>query len=162
VIRHRQRHVHKTVLEHVRAALQAGGWFSDPAPFSTDVVTLVDYEPLDIGHVPGYNTVAVSIGEESDDREWELGGGLHRCDYTFFIDIYPASAPVGVAIACDIKDALTESVIRLRDYTNDSDGVDTDGEIEFENVLVEVIATGGTALDKRSWRVVKATAAVYI
>lgn len=160
-MRHRQRHVHKTILEHVRAELTEVGWFAEPAPFGGNRVLLLDYEPQRAGETPALNTVAVSIGEQGEDLAHELGGGVTRCDYVVFIDVYPTSEPIGVAIGDDIKQALVDRVIALRDYTADAAGAVTDAQIEFEHVIVEDIPTSTSTLDKRSWRSVKATACCY-
>lgn len=160
-MRHRERHVHETILQHVKAGLGDLGWFADPVPFGTVAVEVVGYQPLEAGETPSYNTVAVSMGDSTADLPFELGGGLSVCNYPFFVDVYGASEPIGVAIANDIKDALTDQIIGLRDYTTTSAGVPTDAQIEFDLVMTEKIPTATTTLDKRSWRSVKATAVLY-
>lgn len=160
-MRHRQRHLHATVVQHVRVALEAAGWLSDPINFGDPPITLLDYEPQEAGETPAMNTVAVSVGHQGSDDVVELGGGLHECRYTIFIDIYPTKEPIGVAIADDIKDAITEQIIPLLDFTNDVDGEEVLAQIEFEDVLVETVPSAASTLDKRSWRVVKVTAAVF-
>ena len=160
-MRHRQRHLHATILGHVREALTAAGWVNAPVNFGSTPVTLLDYEPQQAGETPAFNTVAVSIGTQGPDEPFELGGGLYSCRYTVFIDVYGENEPIGVALADDIKDAISEEVIPLRDFTADPLGVDTDGEIEFEMTLVEELPTATTTLDKRSWRSVKTTAVCY-
>ena len=90
-----------------------------------------------------------------------MGGGLTRRDYVLFVDIYAASEPIGVAISEDVKDALTNRVLTLRDYTADAAGALTDDTIDFEAVVVETIPTATSTLDKRSWRTVKAIACCY-
>jgi hypothetical protein len=159
-MRHRQRHLHKTVLEYLRTELTALGW--DDGLFGTPGITLVDYEPIAAGETPAENTVAVSIGNQLEDQVFELGGGLLRCEYVLFVDIYGGNAEaVSVALADDIKDALWEEIIPLRDYTSDAAGVETTDQIEFERILVEVIPSAATTLDKRTWRSVKAMAVLY-
>jgi hypothetical protein len=160
-MRHRQRHAHKTLLEHLREELTDLGWFADPACFGTTPITLVDYQPLEAGETPALNTVAVSFGDQLADLDHELGGGLTRRDYVVFIDIYGASEPIGVAIGDDIKDALTFGTIALLDYTTDPAGVPVDAQLEFNHVIVETIPTATSTLDKRSWRCVKATVSCY-
>lgn len=160
-MRHRQRHVHKTIFEHLRSALETSGWLGDNVPYAATKVTMIDYEPQEAGETPELNTVAVSIESQGEDEPMELGGGLYRCDYILFVDVYGENEPIGISIADDIKMALNEAVISLLDYTTDADGEETDGQIEFERVRVEKIPTGQTTLDKRSWRVVKAAACCY-
>jgi hypothetical protein len=159
-MRHRQRHVHATIVKHVRDTLTAAGWVDDPVNFSSDPVTVIDYEPQQAGETPALNTVAVSIDKQGEDQAFELGGGLTSCQYTVFIDIYGASEPIGVALGDDIKASIVDEIIPLRDFTTDAAGVETDSQIEFEHIFVEQIPTATTTLDKRSWRVVKTTAVV--
>ena len=157
-MRHRQRHLHKTIVEYLRTELSALGW--DDGLFGTPPITLLDYEPQEAGVTPEYNTVAVSIGDQLEDKEWELGG-LLATGYTLFVDIYPSNEPVGIALADDIKDLLSGEVIALKDYTTDPDGEDTSFQIEFQDVIVEVLASAATTLDKRQWRAVKSMAYLY-
>lgn len=159
-MRHRQRHVHHTIYRHVEAALAAGGWMSTP-PYGAEPVTMLDYEPLEAGHTPALNTVAVSIGHQGEDEDRELGGGLSSCDYTVFIDVFGENEPIGISIADDVKQALVGRTIRLRDYTTDAAGVETDAQIEFNFTVVEKIPTATTTIDKRTWRAVKTTAVCF-
>lgn len=160
-MRHRQRHVHATIVRHVRETLTSSGWVNDPVNFGSTAVTLLDYEPQQAGETPALNTVAVSIGDQGEDAAYELGGGLTVCPYVVFVDVYGESEPIGIAISEDIKEALNYEIVALRDFTTDAAGVETSGQIEFESVIVETIPTATTTLDKRSWRSVKATAVCY-
>jgi hypothetical protein len=160
-MRFRQRHLHATIVGHIRSALTTGGWLSEPVNFGTTPVTLLDYEPQQAGETPAFNTVAVSIGHQGADEDFELGGGLATCSYTVFVDIYGESEPIGVAIGDDIKDCLTNMVVALRDFTADPAGVEVEAQIEFEDVMVETLTSAASTLDKRSWRAVKATAVCF-
>lgn len=157
-MRHRQRHVHATIVRHLREELIALGWVNVPVNFGTTPVTVIDYEPQQAGETPAFNTVAVSINHQGADEEYELGG-LQQVDFTLFVDIYGEHEPIGVAIGDDIKDSLVKG-LPLLDFTN-SPPTATDSWLEFENVLVEQIPTATTTLDKRSWRAVKATAVCF-
>jgi hypothetical protein len=159
-MRHQTRHLHRTVLKAVESELTDLGWFGDPAPFGTTKITLIDYEPQSAGQTPAPNTVAVSVGDVGEAEDYELGG-LRSKRYPIFVDIYPTKEAVGVAIADDVADLLTDSIIPLRDYTTDAAGVPTDARIEFETVMVETLASAATTLDKRTWRAVKAVAVCY-
>ena len=159
-MRHRQRHVHATIVQYLTAYLDNAGWITAPVNFGTTPVTVLDYEPQEAGETPAFNTVAISVGNQGADEPEEMGA-LHSCRYTIFCDVYPTSEPIGVAIADDIKDALTEEIIPVRDFTTSAAGTVTNDEIEFELVMVEKIPTATTTLDKRSWRSVKTQAVVY-
>lgn len=160
-MRHRQRHVHASIVQFLRTNLDTDGWITPPVNFGGPSVIVLDYQPMEAGETPAYNTVAVSMGDENPDVAAELGGGLTRTEYTVFVDVVTEKVPVAVALADDIKAYLTDEIIPLRDFTTDTAGVVTTAQIEFESVLVEVIATATTTLDKRSWRAVKATAVCY-
>lgn len=160
-MRHRQRHLHATIVQYLRQALTDDGWVDAPVNFGTVPITLLDYEPQQAGETPAPNTVAISIGHQGADNAWELGGGVYECQYTLFVDVYAVKEAIGVAIADDIKDALVDRVIALRDFTTDPAGVEVDAQIEFNAVMVEVIPSAASSLDKRTWRAVKAMAALY-
>lgn len=161
MMRHRQRHLHKTIVEHLRGELTDLGWFD--GLFGAPGITLIDYEPIAAGTTPAVNTVAVSIGDQFEDKADELGGGVMSCTYVLFVDVYggPKNESVSVALADDIKDALTDVIVPLLDFTTDPAGDLTEHSIEFESVLVEVIPSAATTLDKRTWRAVKAMARLY-
>ncbi len=160
-MRHRERHVLQTIVDHLRGVLTGGGWMDEPGLFGGPVVTLVDVQPVEAGVTPDPNTVAVTFGDQGEDLPEEMGDGLMTTSFTLFVDIFPTDASVGRALAGDIKDGLTDQVIPVRDYSALSAGEVTDEQIEFEHVLVETIPTGATLLDKRTWRVVKAMAVTY-
>lgn len=160
-MRHRARHLHRTILNYVREELELLSWITeDRAPFGATPVTLIDYEPVEAGKTPAYNTVAVSLGDQTAEEEEELGG-MTSVAWAVFVDIYPDSEPIGIAIAEDIRDCLNNLVIPLLDFTYEADGTDSGQQIVFEDTLVEVVPTATTTIDKRSWRSVKTTARVY-
>ena len=161
-MRHRQRHLHATIVQYLSANLDYDGWITAPVNFGTTPVTIMDYQPLEAGETPPLNTVAISVGGQGDDEGQQLGGGLVACRYTLFIDVFAASEPIGVAIADDVKGYLVDEILPLRDFTNDAAGVVVDGsEIEFEHTMVEKIPSAASTLDKRTWRSVKTQAVCY-
>jgi hypothetical protein len=159
-LRFRQRHVHETCLHYIRTALDDLGWRTPPINFGTRPVTLLEYQPEEAGAQVVPNTVAVTMGDEPEDVDEELGAGLQSCDYTLFVDVYGANAPVASSIASDLKAALKNRLIPMRDYSTEDAGVATQHTIEFNTVMIDrPTPTGG--VDKRYWRVVKATATLY-
>jgi hypothetical protein len=161
MLRHQSRHVHATILQHLQVNLDNDGWVTPPINFGGPAVTLLDYQPMEAGETPAFNTVAVSLGDQNADLDAELGGGLTATAYTLFVDVYAEKAPIAIALSDDIKGYLTHEIIALRDFTSDPAGVATDAQIEFEDVIVEVLTSATTTVDKRSWRAVKATAVCY-
>lgn len=163
-MRHRTRHLHKTMLEHVRSILNATDWLEDPpvnfAAVNTDPVTLVDYEPQSAGMPIARNTVAVSLGPEGVDRAFELGNFASEVRIPLFVDIYPTDEVIGIAMADDLKAGLVEITLPLRDFSTEPPTA-TSGFVETEDVVVDLPDSAATTLDKRSWRVVKAVLVFY-
>lgn len=161
-MRHRTRHIHKTLVEHVRSVLNTTDWLDEPPTnfpgVNTEPVTLVDYEPQYLGEVPAYNTVAVSLGDQGSDDDYQLGDWSKVVRIPLFVDVYPINEAIGVAIADDLKVGLVDLVLPISDYST-SPATATQGIIEIEDVTVERLQS--TLLDKRSWRCVKATLNVY-
>lgn len=158
--RFRSRHLLQTCLDHIETGLRTAGWIDAPVNFGTTPVTFLEVQPSEGGITVAPNTVAVTLGDEPEDRDEELGAGLQSCDYTLFVDIYGASNSVSMSLADDIKTLLKHTALPLVDYGASATGVPTDHRIEFHTVVVDRpnLVTG---LDKRYWRTVKATAALY-
>lgn len=164
-MRFRQRHVHATIVKLITDGLGDLGWYGSTIPlvrpnFGASPVVIKDYEPQQAGETPAPNTVAISIDHQGDNEPFELGG-LQTCEYTVFIDIYGQSEPIAVAIADDVKDLIVDQSMPVLDFTREDDGEVSDLWMEFEDIVVEKITSGSGALDKRSWRAVKATAVCF-
>lgn len=131
-LRHSTRHLQRTLGDHITTHLQALGWLSEPAPFGTTPVVVMTrrFRESEATAITG-NLVAVTFGEEPDDEDLELGGGLEVSRTEMFIDVVAVNDPVGLALATDIKDLLsgrapgTSRFLRVRDYTAVSTGVET-------------------------------------
>lgn len=161
-LRFRQRHVHQTLVDHIKATLIATGWVSAPVNFATTPVTVIDFQPQVGGVTVAPNTVAVTLGSEDEDLDEELGAGLISCEHMLFVDIYGADGATATSIAADLKDGLKHRIVPLRDYTTNPAGVLVPGaQLEMDGVLIETPAVATTNVDKRFWRVVKATATLY-
>lgn len=155
-MRFRQRHAHQSVVDYVTAVLTNTGWTSATPPLGAPEMTILDYEPQTAGSIVPAQSVCISLGDQDSRGTFDLGGGLFEVRYPVFIDIYPSDESIGISIAEDIADALIEHYIPLYDYTHDAPAA-TGNSMEITNVLVQPIP-GGTKVDKRPWRVVKATA----
>jgi hypothetical protein len=89
LMRHRQRHLHATIVRHVRPpSTTCRLAHTTPSTSAPPVTLVIDYEPQQAGETPAYNTVSVSIGHQGADEEYELGGGMLQCRYTVFVDVY--------------------------------------------------------------------------
>jgi hypothetical protein len=162
-MRHRTRHVHQTVVQHLQGQLAAMGWTQAPVNYGTTPVAVQSVEPYGEGAVqPDGNLVAITLGEESPDEEEQLGGGLLTASWMLYVDVIGASIPVSVAIADDMKAALKNQAIELRDFTSSPAGIAVPGaHVEFDEVGIDIPPSASGA-DRRTWRVVSAMARVLI
>lgn len=162
-MRHRTRHVHQTLVQHVTTALDELGWRTGRINYGTTPVQVQAVEPFGEGAVqPDGNLVCVTIDDSSEDEDEELGGRLISGHYILFIDVIGANIPLSVAIADDMRLAIKNRVIPLLDFTTDMDGVPAPGScIEFTNIDVD-IPPAASSVDKRTWRVLSAIVNVYM
>lgn len=154
-MRHRQRHVHQTLVDYVTNVLTTGGWLSTTPPLGAPKMTVLDYEPQGAGEIPPVQTVCISIGDQMSGP-FDLGGGLLQAKYYVFVDVYPSSESIGIAIAEDVADSFNEMYIPLYDYTS-APRVATGEALEMTKIMVQPVPSV-TKMDNRPWRVVKATA----
>jgi hypothetical protein len=162
-MRHRTRHVHQTLVQHVTTALGELGWTTGVINYGTTAVEVQAVEPYGEGAVqPDGNLVCVTIDDSSEDEDEELGGRLISGHYILYVDVIGVNIPLSVAIADDMRLALKNRVIPLLDFTTDMAGVPAPGScIEFDHVDVD-IPPAASSIDKRTWRVVSAMANVYM
>lgn len=160
-MRFRQRHVHKTLCDHVKSGLTTKGWVTPPVNFGVTPVTFVEAVPELGGTAIPRNTVAITLGDEPEDKDEELGGGLISCDFVLFVDIFGEDASTAVSIASDVKDLLKYQILPVRDYTSNPSGLVTTATLELEDVMIETPPLATSNVDKRFWRVVKAMAVYY-
>lgn len=165
-VRGQAAYVEETIRLYLTEQLTALGWMAaDPAdlPFgATAAAKVIDFLPKK-GDPVDPNTVAMTSGDEGDDEEAELGaagGGLHRTEHVYFIDIFGEGPGIALRLADDIKAILTGKLDGTARYQSVRDfvtggGAVLDGHlIHFEDVL----RTKPQAQDyKRDWQVVKVT-----
>lgn len=131
-LRHAPRHLHRTLIDRVSGRLVALGWTTTP-PLGAQPLTILTRRVRESEQIAAEaNMVGISFGEESDEAEVELGGGLASVTTRMVCDIIAANDSYGLAISSDIKDCLTgrapgfSRVFKLRDYTTDQAGVPRD------------------------------------
>lgn len=163
-VRGQAAYVEETLRRYLTTQLAALDWMaSDPAdlPYgATKPVTLIDYVPKKEAPIEE-NTVAMTCGDEGDDDEAEMGasgGGLHRTERVYFIDIFGEGPGIALRLADDIKAILTGKLpdtLRYQQVLDPVNGGTLGGHIlHFENVQ----RTKPVAQDfKRDWQVVKVT-----
>lgn len=166
-LRFRSRHVQETIASYLKQYLAQLGWVDAPVNFGTTPVTFMLFPPEDEratkGEIPP-NRIAITLGNEPDELEEQLGGGLYSVAYPLFVDIYGEHFSISRSIGNDVKDLLTRKAIDLFDWTLADEThapVQVPGAwIEFNNVAGPRMPAGATTAEgfRRYWRVVQAVA----
>lgn len=158
-MRFRSRHVHTTTYNFLQQTLVSKGWMgTDPINFNVSAFTLQDgwtQEPD--GLEPNEHLIVFSEGDEVDDLEEELGGGLKSTDYTYFIDVAASEAWIADSVIADLKEVFSGKVLTVKDYTENSEGVDSSEQVEFTDLEINREAQ----FDRRAWRTLAMTATVF-
>jgi hypothetical protein len=172
-LRFRYRHVHATLYSHIRGELIERGWgdsslaAGDPlnaaVNFGTTPVTYVDIQPDEAGQQIAGNTVAVTLGDEPGNVDWEMGSSLRLVEYPLYVDIYGVNQSIAQSIGADIRDLLDDQYLPVKDFIQ-RPPTDTDEQIELLHEDIQIRrpqASLGATDFKRYWRVVRAIARVY-
>lgn len=124
-LRHSTRHIHATVVKYLEDELDGLGWFGPTTPFGAEVIRTQTFFPpeSELATVtPGL--VAITMGDELDAEEGELGGPLHRQEFPFFVHCFMSKDAYAVALATDVRDILRgrtatgQRVLDLLDFTD--------------------------------------------
>ena len=134
-LRFRGRHVQQTIASYVAQQMDTLGWVSAPINFAGTPMTFIESVPEETAANTAVapNTLAITLGDEPDELEEQLGGGLYTVRYPLFIDIYGESYSGSRSIAIDVKDILTRKSIPVFDWSAVPTQV-LGSWIEFENV----------------------------
>ena len=164
-IRFRSRHLHATLVEHLRVQLDQRGWITPPINFDEDPATVLDYQPDERGVAINANTVAISLGDFEADEDEELGarfpGGLRSASYPVFIDVYMAKQALSVSICDDIRDIYQDLTVPLVDQLT---GTQVPGAmIEIAAIIGPERPPAATGAEnfRRYWRVMRMAADLY-
>lgn len=109
-LRHAPRHIHQTVVEYLTGQLDALGWTDATEanrPFGAPQVRIQSYLPpeSELTSVTA-GLVAITLGDEFDAVDEELGGPLHSQEVPFFVDCFMDKDAHALALATDVRDAL--------------------------------------------------------
>jgi hypothetical protein len=161
-LRHSTRHLHRTIFEYLEGHLEAMGWtVSGSTPFGAPVVTMQAELPEEWDEqsvlMPG--TVALTLGDEAQALNQEMGGPLALIEVPFFVDVFMDTPGTTLALALDIRDIFcgrapgSTRYLRVKNY-NPSTPVDAPGyTMEFDDVYRQN--------QKKNWETVKITANMY-
>lgn len=167
-LRHASRHIQESILDALEARLTFLHWIAADntlTPFGASPVVYQRrrMEESELKAVTG-NLVAVSFGQELDDLDEELGGGLLSVEMPVFVDCIAEKENHALLIAADVKDFLagrapgTSRYLRVHDKGSASPATPVDGWL-IE--LTDVIREQPDTVDWRArWQAVKATAYV--
>lgn len=164
-MRFRDRHVQQTIQSYLIQQLTRLGWVNDPVNFGGTPMSFMEFPPDEnsaSGEIP-YNRVAITLGNEPEELEEQLGGGLYSVAYPLYVDIYGEKYSVSRSIGGDVKDCLTRKAIPLYDWTLADSHTPPrrlpGAWIEFDSVAGPRAPAGAGADGfRRYWRVVQALA----
>ena len=149
----RDRMIHESVLQAIKADLTTRGWFDDGRHHDPSV--LIDEYPEDEDRVE-INTIAISMGD-GDGLLVEMGSPMENHEQAMFVDIYAESDSLGRHIQGDIYEFLRKSEkIQVYDYRETVPTEEFWAHIEEEDVVKR---RGGTVNQawKKHWYVIAFT-----
>jgi hypothetical protein len=123
-LRHSPRHIHATIVDYLTGHLDTLGWTTSTPPFSATQVRIQTFMPpeSELTKVTS-GLLAITMGDEYDAEEEELGGPLHTQDLPFFVDIFQDKSAHALALATDVRDLLrgrmtgAKRVLTVQDHT---------------------------------------------
>lgn len=163
-LRHKQRLVHRQIVNLLRLGLLEFGWVDEPVIFAATPVTLLDSQPDERGEPIAPNTVTVTMGDEQEDLGEELGyayGGLESTEIPLFVDIYGERQGISIALGADIKLILKNRMLPLLDWDDTPTGAMFEVDEVFGPEAPDASVNVGAENFKRHWRVVKARIIIY-
>lgn len=106
-LRHAPRHIHATIVDYLTAQLTALAWTTVTPPFGATQIRIQTFLPpeAELTKVTS-GLVAITIGDEFDALDEELGGPLHSQEIPFFVDVFQDKSAHALALATDVRDAL--------------------------------------------------------
>jgi len=125
-LRHSPRHIHATIVDYLTGQLDALGWTTSTPPFGATQVRIQTYMPpeSELTKVTS-GLLAITLGDEFDAREEEMGGPLHSQEMPFFVDIFQDKSAHALSLATDVRDALrgrlpsAKRVLTVQDHAQD-------------------------------------------
>jgi hypothetical protein len=140
------RHIHATIVDYLTDQLDALDWTSSTPPFGATQVRIQTYLPpeSELTKVTS-GLVAITLGDEFDASEEELGGPLHSQELPFFVDIFQDKSAHALALATDVRDALrgrltnSKRILAVQDHTQDPPTDVAGWRFEFTDVEREQI-----------------------
>lgn len=143
-LRFSNRHIHATVVDYLTTQLDALDWLEAAPPLGANPVTLQTYLPKEseLKDIQA-GTVAVTLGDEDDAVDEELGGPLHSQDLPIFIDIFQERDGHALSLASDIRDIFrgrlsgTRRSMPVLDWTDDPATPVSGWRMEFQDVIRE-------------------------
>src|SRR3954468_164793 len=104
-LRFSNRHIHATVVDYLTTQPDAWDWLKTSPPLGANPITLQTYLPKEseLKDIQA-GTVAVTLGDEDDAVDEEMGGPLHSQDLPIFIDIFQEQDGHALSLASDIRD----------------------------------------------------------
>jgi hypothetical protein len=156
--------VHETVAKLVMDQVTGLGWTNTPpaTPFGAPQVTFLRSLPREWEQLSRLESgrVAITLGDEMDALEEEMGGPLVSQEIPLFVDIFFDEDVHALALATDVRDIFKGRIgpgpyLNLLDFTQTVPTPVAGWQIELTDVE-------RGAVDRRAgWQVVKVTASTF-
>lgn len=164
-LRHSARHVHRTVVNYLTEQLDALGWLDDTTtPFGAPPLTIRDVSVLPSdGSMPAAiqpGMVTITLGDEDDSIDQELGGPLAASEHPIFVDIFMDSDAAALAVALDVRDICKGRLPNTTRFLPVIDQVTSTPVDGWKIELTDIVRAKPDSPLKVHWQVVKVTAYV--
>lgn len=159
------RHVQFTVANHIKARLEALKWMTaGEVPFGADLLKIVHTPPIAgdalVKEVTA-GTVAITLGDEFNPEDQELGGPLSLQELPIFIDIFQSKAAYALNAATDVRDILLGRLVDCPRWLDVVDQTSGDPWPGWQIELTDVERSGPVPKFALHWQIVKVTASIH-
>jgi hypothetical protein len=162
-LRFSSRHIHHTVADYVKAQMAALSWTTaGSVPFDAPVLkfttaTAMPSNRTDLVKTIEPGMVAITVGDEPDTIEEELGGELVTLELPIFFDIFMDSDATALAVANDIRDILKGRISGSKRHLPVVDQI-TSAEVAGWTIELTDVERARPDHNVLHWQIVKVTA----
>lgn len=145
-LRFAPRHIHGTVVTYLSDLLDDLDWTTTNPPLGAPQVRIQAFMPpeSELSSVKA-GLVTISMGDEVDAVEEEMGGPLHSQEYPIFVDVFMEKEAHALSLATDIRDCFrgrisgSRRVMPVMDQSEATPTAVPGWQMEFQDVQRERI-----------------------
>jgi hypothetical protein len=164
-LRHASRHVHHTVVNHLKAQLTSLGWTdAATAPFGATPAKVISTPAIvgsQLASTITAGTVSVTLGDEYNPDLEEMGGPFTSQEYPIFVDVFQSTDAGALTLASDIRDIFLGRTIGSRRWLDVINQATKEPVPGWKIELDDVDRVSPETVMPLRWQVVKVTATAY-